>query len=108
MTFQAAGVAGTTADKLWINPSIQIAIQVMEQLSDIGSALPFVAPAFVLLSLIIQIEKQACDADAKCNDLVDRITFMLGHLTVLRRVKMMDPTRLVVDRMITALRDAAS
>jgi hypothetical protein len=108
MSVQAVGIAGVAADQLWENPSVQNAIQLLEQLSDLGRALPFVAPAFVLLSLIIQIEKQARDADAKCNDLVDRITFMLGHLTVLRRVKMMDPTRLVVDRMITALRDAAS
>ena len=59
MSVQAAGIAGVAADQLWENPSVQKAIQLLEQLSDLGRALPFVAPAFVLLSLIIQIEKQA-------------------------------------------------
>lgn len=108
MSAQVAGQASVAAEQLWNKPAVQTAIQVLEQLSDIGRALPFVAPAFVLLSLIIQIEKQARDADAKCNDLVDRLTFMLGHLAVLRRVKMMDVTRQVIDRMILTLRDAAS
>lgn len=108
MSGQIAGQAAVAADQLWNKPALQTAIQVLEQLSDIGRTLPFVAPAFVLLSLIIQIENQARDADAKCNDLVDRITFMLGHLAVLRRVKVMDVTRQVIDRMILTLRDAAS
>ena len=108
MTIRAAGQASVVADQLWNKPAVQTAIQVMQQVSDIGSALPFVAPAFVLLSLIIQIEQQARDADAKCNDLVDRIAFMLGHLAVLRRVEVMDVTKQVIDRMILTLQDAAS
>jgi hypothetical protein len=108
MSIKAAGLATVAADQMWSNSAVQNAIQLMEQLSDLGRALPFVAPAFVILSLIIQIEKQARDTDAKCNDLVDRITFMLGHLTVLRRVKVMDATRQVIDRMVLSLRDAAS
>jgi len=100
MTSQAAVVAGDAADRMLGNPSVWNAIQIMESLSDLGRALPFVAPAFVLLSLIIQIEKQARDADAKCNDLVDRITFMIGHLAVLRDVKIMDTTKQVIDRMV--------
>jgi hypothetical protein len=39
---------------------------------------------------------------------VDHITFMVGHLTVLRRVRVMDATRNVIDRMNSVLRDTAS
>lgn len=100
-------IAGSAADQ-FNNPSIQNAVAILEQLSDLGRALPFIAPAFVLLSLIIQVEKKARDADAKCNDLVDRITFMLGHLGALRRLKVADPTRKVIDRMNDVLKDCAS
>ena len=82
--------------------------QVMQQLSNIGSALPFVAPTLVLLSLIIQIEKQVHDGDVKCNDLVDHIAFMFWHPAILQWVEVMDVTRQVVDRMILTLQDAAS
>ena len=77
-------------------------------MSDVGRALPYIAPAFVLLSFIISVEKKAREADAKCNDLLDRITFMLSNVSVLRHVKVMDATRRVIDRMNNVLKDAAS
>ncbi|KAF8895840.1 hypothetical protein CPB84DRAFT_1781947 [Gymnopilus junonius] len=78
-----------------IGSALQGAMQVLDSLSDIGRALPFIAPAFVLFKIIIDLEKKAQDVDAKCNDLVERITFMLSHLPALQRVEIMAPTRQV-------------
>ncbi|TFK54529.1 hypothetical protein OE88DRAFT_1733178 [Heliocybe sulcata] len=106
----AAGAARaiTEADHMWNSSSVQNAIQVLEQLSDLGRALPFVAPAFVMMSLIIQVERKARDADAKCSDLLDRITFLVHNLEVLRHVKVTDSTKRVIERMNNAIKDAAS
>jgi hypothetical protein len=80
-------------------------------ISDIGRVVPYVAPRACppFPHYPNRKTKQARDADAKCNDLVDHISFMLGRLAVLRRVKVMDVTLAKqVDRMILTLRDAAS
>lgn len=90
------------------NPVIQHAILILYQLTDLGKTVPFIAPAFVILGIIIEIETRARDADAKCNDLLERITFMLGHLPVLKRVPVMDVTRRVIDNMNGVLKTAAS
>ncbi|PPQ71024.1 hypothetical protein CVT26_011489 [Gymnopilus dilepis] len=91
-----------------IGGALQSAMQVLDQLSDIGRALPFVAPAFVLFKIIIDLEKKAQDVDAKCSDLIERITFMLSHLPALQGVEIMGPTRQVIDRINETLKGAAS
>ncbi|KAF9481328.1 hypothetical protein BDN70DRAFT_831307 [Pholiota conissans] len=90
------------------NPVMSTALQVLDQLSDVGKALPFVAPAFVLLKIIIDMEKRASDVDAKCDDLVDRITFMLSHLPILLKIEVMASTRKVIDRINDTMKDAAA
>ncbi|KAF8489053.1 hypothetical protein JB92DRAFT_2836168 [Gautieria morchelliformis] len=89
-------------------PIIENAIHILDQVSDLGKAMPFVAPAFVLLKFIIEVEKKARDADAKCSDLLERITFMLSHLPALKTVEIIKPTQLVIERMNGILKDAAS
>ena len=89
-------------------PIIENAIQVLDQVSELGKSMPFVAPAFVLLKFIIEVEKKARDADVKCNDLLERITFMLSHLPALKGVEIIKPTQLVIERMNGILKDAAS
>ncbi|KDR82062.1 hypothetical protein GALMADRAFT_135439 [Galerina marginata CBS 339.88] len=103
-----ADTAGNVVDPMVNNPAIGTAMQVLDSLSDIGKALPFIAPAFVLLKIIIDLEKRAQDVDAKCTDLVERITFMLSHLPALQDIEIMAPTRQVIDRMNDSLKDAAS
>lgn len=90
------------------NPVMSSAMQVLDQLSSVGKALPFVAPAFVILKIIIDMERRAQDVDAKCNDLVERITFMLSHMPVLLKIEIMAPTRKVIDRINETMKDAAS
>lgn len=106
---QAAAPVVQNAMKALSNvPIIDNAIQVLDQVSELGKAMPFVAPAFVLLKFIIQVEKKARDADAKCNDLLERITFMLSHLPALKDVEVIKPTQMVIERMNGVLKDAAS
>ncbi|KAF8486676.1 hypothetical protein JB92DRAFT_3022651 [Gautieria morchelliformis] len=89
-------------------PIIENALHVLDQVSDLGKAMPFVAPAFVLVKFIIEVERKARDADAKCNDLLERITFMLSNLPALKNVEIIKPTQLVIERMNGILKDAAS
>jgi hypothetical protein len=103
------GTSATTfVNPLVNNPTVQSALQVLETLSDVGKVLPFVAPAFILLKVIIDIERRAQDADAKCADLIERVTFMLSHLPALEKVEIILATRKVIDRMNDALKDAAA
>ncbi|KAF8586329.1 hypothetical protein K439DRAFT_1556403 [Ramaria rubella] len=74
------------------------ATQVLDKIADIGKDMPFVTPAFVLLKFIIEVEKKAQETDAKCNDLIERITFML----------VVEPTRMVIERINGVLKDAAA
>lgn len=93
---------------IWSNPFIQDALQLLDSLADIGKTVPFVAPAFVILKLIIEVEKSAREADTKCNDLLERITFMGSHLIVLKDITILPATRQVVDRVNEALKEAAA
>ncbi|KAF6764900.1 hypothetical protein DFP72DRAFT_954574 [Ephemerocybe angulata] len=102
------------------NNVLATAMEVCTGLSDVGRALPFVAPVFILLKIIIDIEQRAQEVDAKCNDLIERITFMLSHLPVLK--KMVDEEKdgsgrpsfslqaikQVVERMNEAVKNAAA
>lgn len=101
------------------NHVLSAAMEVCSNLSDICRAVPFVAPAFVLLKIIIDIEKKAQDVDAKCNDIIERITFMLSHMPVLKKMvkgegeKEEDSFSLkaikqVVERMNDAVKNAAA
>ncbi|KIK62646.1 hypothetical protein GYMLUDRAFT_198481 [Collybiopsis luxurians FD-317 M1] len=87
---------------------IQHALTVMDSLADIGKVMPFVAPAFVIIKTIIAIEQRARDVDAKCTDLVQRVTFMLSHLPALKKINVTDSTRQVIDRMNDVLKKAAA
>ncbi|KAJ4480143.1 hypothetical protein J3R30DRAFT_2586777 [Lentinula aciculospora] len=87
---------------------IQHAMTVMDSLADLGKVMPFVAPAFVLIKAIIAVEQRARDVDAKCTDLVQRVTFMLSHLPALKKINVTDSTRQVIDRMNDTLKKAAA
>ncbi|PPQ92844.1 hypothetical protein CVT25_004332 [Psilocybe cyanescens] len=96
-------------DPMFNSSTIGTAIQVLESLSEVGKELPFIAPAFILLKIIIDVEKRAQDADAKCNDLVERVTFMLSHLPALKDVKILAATReFIVKRVEEVLKDATA
>ncbi|TFK31413.1 hypothetical protein BDQ12DRAFT_671884, partial [Crucibulum laeve] len=107
-TLNAVNSAGMVVDPMVGNPYLQSAMQILDQLADIGKAAPFIAPAFVLLKIIIDVEKRAQDVDAKCNDLLERINFMLGHLPDVKDLDVSGSTQRVIQRMITALKDAAA
>lgn len=85
-------------------------MEALDILSAVGKDLPFVAPAFVLIKFIIDIEKRATDVDAKCHDLIERITVMVRHLPVLldSKVEIIPSTRQVIDRMNEGILDAAA
>ncbi|KAJ3776109.1 hypothetical protein FB446DRAFT_329963 [Lentinula raphanica] len=87
---------------------IQHAMSVMDSLSDLGKVMPFIAPAFVLIKAIIAVEQRARDVDTKCTDLVQRVTFMLSHLPMLKKINVTDSTRQVIDRMNDTLKKAAA
>ncbi|KAF8574420.1 hypothetical protein K439DRAFT_1399034 [Ramaria rubella] len=89
-------------------PILQNAIAILDKIGDLGKDMPFVAPAFVLLKFVIEVEKKAREADAKCNDLLERITFMLSQLPALKNVTIIEPTRMVIERMNGVLKDAAA
>ncbi|OZJ04697.1 hypothetical protein BZG36_02559 [Bifiguratus adelaidae] len=80
------------------NSIIENAIHIAENLADLGKTMPFVAPAFVILKAIIDIEKKARDAESKCSDLLERINFMMGNLTVLENAAVIDAVKRVVAR----------
>ncbi|KAL0063368.1 hypothetical protein AAF712_009763 [Marasmius tenuissimus] len=63
---------------------IQNAINTLDSIVDIGKVLPFVAPAFIMLKLIIEVEKSAQETSLKCQDLViDRMNNVLKECTAL-------------------------
>lgn len=95
-------------DPMFNSSTIGTAIQVLETLSEVGKTIPFVAPAFILLKIIVDVEKRAQDVDAKCNDLVERISFMLSHLPALKGIEILPATRQVIGRMNEALKDATA
>ncbi|KAG2173668.1 hypothetical protein INT43_005088 [Umbelopsis isabellina] len=85
---------------------IEHAMHIADNLADLGKTLPFVAPAFVLLRIIIDIEKKARDAETKCTDLLERINFMMGNLTVLEKVSVTEAVKGVVSRIEKSLKSA--
>jgi hypothetical protein len=103
-----AGTVVAALPAIWDSGVLQQAGQVLNQITGLGQTLPFVAPAFVILKIIIDIETRAREADAKCNDLLERITFMLGHLPVLKRIEVLDATRRVIENMNNVLKKSAA
>ncbi|KAF8483050.1 hypothetical protein JB92DRAFT_3132220 [Gautieria morchelliformis] len=89
-------------------PIIENTLHILGQVSDLGKAMAFVAPAFVPLKFISEGERKARDADAQCSDLLERIMFMLSHLPALKTVEIIKLTQLVIERMNGILKDAAS
>lgn len=87
------------------NPVLSAAIQVLDQISEVGKVLPFVAPVFVLLKIIIDLEKKATEVDEKSVDLLKRITFMGRHLLLLEDTTVTAFTVEVIDRMQGILKD---
>ncbi|CAO3573202.1 unnamed protein product [Mortierella alpina] len=58
--------------------------------------------------LIIDVEQRARDTDAKCTDLLERINFMVSNITVLEKVKAIEPLVAVITKMNDTLKRAAS
>ncbi|KAG0052826.1 hypothetical protein BGZ83_002088 [Gryganskiella cystojenkinii] len=102
------GKAGDIISKFEANPALNHLIQLADKLVDVGKAVPFIAPAFVILKIIIDVERKARDADAKCNDLLERINFMVSNITVLEKVKVIDPLVAVIEKMNSILKSAAT
>ncbi|KAF9947725.1 hypothetical protein BGZ70_002538 [Mortierella alpina] len=90
------------------NPVLSHLVQLADKLVDIGKTVPFIAPAFVILKLIIDVEQRARDTDAKCTDLLERINFMVSNITVLEKVKAIEPLIAVISKMNDTLKRAAS
>ncbi|KAF9982741.1 hypothetical protein BGZ75_005791 [Mortierella antarctica] len=90
------------------NPALTQLIQLADKLVDIGKSVPFIAPAFIILKIIIDIEQKARDVDAKCEDLLERINFMVSNITVLEKVEAIDPLKVVIEKTIGTLKSAAS
>ncbi|TFK24662.1 hypothetical protein FA15DRAFT_619096 [Coprinopsis marcescibilis] len=100
--------ASNVIDPVVGNPALHSAMEVLSSLSDVGKAVPLIAPAFILLKIIIDIERRAEDVDAKCTDLLERITFMLSHLPILKDLEIMPATRQVIEKMTEILKEAAA
>ncbi|KAG0333339.1 hypothetical protein BG000_009242 [Podila horticola] len=87
-------------------------INLAEKLVDVGKVVPFIAPAFVILKIIIDIEQKAREADEKCLDLMERINFLVSHLVVLERIHnieaMMDTLVTVLQKVQDTLKEAAA
>ncbi|ORZ22689.1 hypothetical protein BCR41DRAFT_369040 [Lobosporangium transversale] len=89
-------------------PVLNSMIQLADKIVDVGKVVPIVAPVFVILKIIIDAEQKARDTDEKCQDLMERINFMVSHLLVLERIEVMDILRTVMQRVQDVLKDAAA
>ncbi|GJJ72554.1 hypothetical protein EMPS_04912 [Entomortierella parvispora] len=94
------------------NPVLNNMIQLADRLVDVGKSVPFISPAFVVLKIIIDIERKAREADEKCQDLMERINFMISHVLVLEKMQttasLMETLSTVLQRVQDALKEAAS
>ena len=101
--------ATNVAQPLVSDSAIDGAIHILDGFAEFGKAIPFIAPAFVLLKVIVDIEKRAQDADAKCTDLIQRINFMLGEIVPpLKEIEIKPSIKKVGERINSALEDAAA
>ncbi|KAG0246872.1 hypothetical protein BGX31_006936 [Mortierella sp. GBA43] len=90
------------------NPALSQLIQLADKLVDVGKVVPFIAPAFIILKVIIDAEQKAREADTKCSDMLERISFMVNNIMVLEKVKVIDPLKPVIGRVNETLKQAAS
>ncbi|KAF9179550.1 hypothetical protein BGZ51_006840 [Haplosporangium sp. Z 767] len=90
------------------NPALSHLIQMADKLVDIGKVLPFIAPAFIIIKLIIDVEQKARDVDTKCTDMIERISFLVSNLTVLEKIKTIDPLVAVIEKTNDTLKQAAA
>ncbi|KAJ3032973.1 hypothetical protein HDV00_006882 [Rhizophlyctis rosea] len=102
------GELGGAIKNVLSNGAIERAIHIADGLVDLGKTLPFVAPIFTVLKVIIDVEQKARDAASKCEDLLERINFMTSQLLVLKKVKIIDTVQAVVARMEKVLKEAAA
>ncbi|KAF9376345.1 hypothetical protein CPC16_000231 [Podila verticillata] len=95
-----------------VNPVLSNMINLAEKLVDVGKVVPFIAPAFVILKIIIDIEQKAREVDEKCSDLMERINFLVSHLVVLERIHkieaIMDTLIGVLQKTQDTLKEAAA
>ncbi|KAI8923791.1 hypothetical protein BC831DRAFT_469283 [Entophlyctis helioformis] len=90
------------------NPVLLQTIEVAKRIFDVGQQLPFIAPIFAVLQIIVDIEVRAREADAKCADLLERINFMVEHLAALDPSSVQPATQKVVSKMESVLKESAS
>ncbi|KAF9905321.1 hypothetical protein EC991_001743 [Linnemannia zychae] len=87
-------------------------IHLADKLVDVGKIVPFIAPAFVILKIIIDIEQKAREVDEKCLDLMERINFLVSHLVVLERIHnveaLMETLTTVLQKVQDTLKEAAA
>ncbi|KAF9549938.1 hypothetical protein EC957_001998 [Mortierella hygrophila] len=94
------------------SPVLSNMIHLADKLVDVGKIVPFIAPAFMILKIIIDIEQKAREVDEKCSDLMERINFLVSHLVVLERIHnveaMMDTLTTVLQKVQDTLKEAAA
>ncbi|KAJ3319873.1 hypothetical protein HDV06_005849 [Boothiomyces sp. JEL0866] len=90
------------------NPMVQHTITIVESVLKIGNHIPYISPICNILTFIVQVEMKAREAERKCTDLVERINFMVGHLTVLDKVPLVSATESVLEKMNQVLKDSAT
>lgn len=54
------------------------------------------------------MEQKARETDTKCSDMLERINFMISNIMVLEKVKVIDPLKVVIERVNETLKQAAS
>ncbi|KAF9406900.1 hypothetical protein BGZ94_002900 [Podila epigama] len=94
--------------KIEKNPVLGQLVQLADKLVDVGKAVPFIAPAFVILKVIIDVETRARESDMKCTDLLERINFMVSNITMLEKIKAGEHLISVIENMNETLKQAAS
>lgn len=57
---------------------------------------------------IIGIETKYREVDEKCQDLIERINFMVSHILVLGRFEIMDMLKTALDKFQYVLKEAAA
>ncbi|KAJ3019732.1 hypothetical protein HKX48_001837 [Thoreauomyces humboldtii] len=87
-------------------PVLDHLVSIVDKLADVGKSAPFVAPLFCVLKLIIDNEKRVRETDAKCNDLVERVSFMAGHIVDLAKLALSDSVQGVAAKIESTLKNS--
>ncbi|KAJ2993464.1 hypothetical protein HDV02_002407, partial [Globomyces sp. JEL0801] len=99
--------AFTMAEKL-DNPIINSTVEVIKNCLSFGSQIPYLGPICSILTFIVQIEAGAREAEAKCGALMERMNFMMEHVSVLQNVKLITATEKVLKRMLDVVKESAA